>query len=134
MLDGPPADAGDAVDAAGDLIRFVRELHSRAERFLRKHGDDRQVNYEDIAFAATQIADCLSFEYENPVLDPLIVELAARYTAGDEAELAARRGSSGVCNEHPRSFVGAARPGAARALAAAEDTDVLRSSSNGSRT
>jgi hypothetical protein len=88
VLDGPPPNAWDVVDPDGELIQFVHALYARAERFYSKNGDEHPINYEDIAFLASQVADCLNFEYENPALDPLIEALAAEHTGGDESELA----------------------------------------------
>lgn len=87
VLDGPPANDWDAVDPDGELIRFVRDLDQRAGTFFLKHGEERAVNYEDIAFYGSQIADCLGFEYENPALDAVIEQLAAAHTGGDEHRL-----------------------------------------------
>jgi len=83
--EGPPANAWDAVDP--HVLALTRELHERAQRFYAKYGDPRAANYEDIAFLADQIASSLEFEYENPGLDPFVVELAGRLTSGDEREL-----------------------------------------------
>lgn len=88
VLDGPPPNAWDVVDPHGELIQFIHDLRDRAERFYRKNGDEHPINYEDIAFLAGQVADCLAFEYENPALDPLIEALAAQHAGGDEPELA----------------------------------------------
>lgn len=87
VLDGPPANAWDAVDPEGELIRFVRDLHGRAQALFAKRGDGRAINYEDIAFFASQIGDCLTLEYENPALDAVIEALAAEHTDGDERRL-----------------------------------------------
>lgn len=53
------------------LGHFLRWLKSVAEaRYPDEAG--RQVNYEDLAYLATQIRDDLLGEYENPALGPLI--------------------------------------------------------------
>jgi len=88
VRDGPAPNAWDAVDPDGELMRFVRDLDERAAAFFRKHGEQRTINYEDIAFFAAQVADCLAFEYENPALDAVIEQLAATHTDGDERRLA----------------------------------------------
>ncbi|MHB8642291.1 MAG: SIR2 family protein [Gaiellaceae bacterium] len=56
-------------------LTFVRRLRDLVADFYKHFGVDRDVNYEEIAYAAAQLDDCVMFNYENPALLPLIEQL-----------------------------------------------------------
>lgn len=49
---------------------------------------ERRCNYEDVAYLARQISDCLYGEYENAALVPLLDQLSERFTQDRIAPLA----------------------------------------------
>lgn len=62
-------------DDARPALDLIERLRSIVDQYFFDFPDDHQVNYEDVANLAKQIADALSGEYENPGLLPLIREL-----------------------------------------------------------
>jgi hypothetical protein len=56
-------------------LQIVRRLLNVVADFYKHFGVDRDVNYEEIAYVAAQLDDCLMFNYENPALLPLIEQL-----------------------------------------------------------
>jgi SIR2-like domain len=56
-------------------LLFIRRLNHLAAAFYKHFGSDHDVNYEDIAYLVSQLNECLTFNYENPALLPLIRQL-----------------------------------------------------------
>jgi hypothetical protein len=66
-----------------ETLQFVRRLHQLAEAFYSRFDDGRIIDYEEIAYLAAQLDDCLMFNYENAALLPLIEQLSSE-VGGDE--------------------------------------------------
>jgi hypothetical protein len=56
-------------------LNFVRRLSNLDDDFYEHFGVSHEVSYEEIAYVAAQLDDCVMFDYENPALLPLIERL-----------------------------------------------------------
>jgi hypothetical protein len=71
--DASPGLLADYLPRVKDFLALLeREIGS----YYATYGVDRVVNYEDLAFLASQIADSESFEYDNPAIGSLIAKIA----------------------------------------------------------
>ncbi len=78
-------DTPDRLPPDAPVIRFASVLAGLVNSFEYRYGDGREANYEDIAFLAAQIHDCLGREYENPALLHLLDYLVRTETTVDNA-------------------------------------------------
>jgi len=62
-----------------DLGRFLNLVRDDCQRYFdAEKKQNRQVNYEDIFFVASQLVEHLSQEYENPAMQPFAQSLDER--------------------------------------------------------
>jgi hypothetical protein len=73
----------DRVEDDDPTMEFVRQLYTIVADFYSRFGVDKAVDYEELAYLAAQLDDCLMFNYENPALLPLIEQLSSAL-GGDE--------------------------------------------------
>lgn len=67
-----------------EIQAFAATLRAKIDDFLRAINPsldrvERDCNYEDVAYVARQIADCLNGEYENAALVPLLDQLSEAF-------------------------------------------------------
>ncbi len=74
VLDAAAPNESDLVRDDEVILRLVRALAERASDFYGRYAQAREIDYEELAFLTTQLADCV-LEYENPALAPLLREL-----------------------------------------------------------
>lgn len=62
-------------NTTGKVLEFLGLLSKHTEHFYRSRLD-RSINYEDLYYVSSQIADTESFEFENPIVVSFINEIA----------------------------------------------------------